>query len=385
MIIFSLQIPSFCFIIILVFAMEKWIQGLEILNILHNNSFEAYFVGGAVRDYLLQVPVSDIDITTNARPEEIAKLFSDVTMEGKKYYSCRIHSNGYTYEVTTFRKDISYQDHRHPITELANSLEEDLTRRDFTINAIAMDKNQRIIDLYQGRRDIENKIIRTIGNPAVRFEEDGLRVLRALDFASRWNFHFDEEILKSFQKDYICMLKEEYIIDMIQKIANNPFDNGLQYIVEYKLLRSFPFYQVVVEEAYRCHYTKYIYALFYVLHHFIPSNLKITKKEIQRAKRIAFWIHNQFNSIAAYYGDFTYLSDAIELYNSLYQKNMDEETVFNLYKGLPIQSPKDIQINWKNYSNSSRAKITKKLEKAILSHKVKNEEDELKKYLEIEE
>lgn len=360
-------------------------QGLEILNRLHKHSYEAYFVGGAVRDYLQNVPVSDIDITTNALPEDIAKLFSDVTMEGEKYYSCRIHWQGYTYEVTTFRKDVFYQDHRHPVTEVASTLQEDLKRRDFTINAIAMDKNQKIIDVYHGKQDIENKIIRTIGEPKVRFDEDGLRVLRALDFASRWNYVLDTEILHSFNQDYLYSLKEEYIISMIKKIADNPFDNGIKYIVDYQLLKSFPFYQVVIEEAYKYQYTKHIFALFYVLHHFLPANSKLTKKEVQVAKDIAFWIEYQFSSIALYYGNKDVLVDALELYNAVYKKKIKEESILKQIQELPIHSPKDIHLNWEEYPSSLRSMITRKLEKAILLNQVKNEEDALKKYLENEE
>lgn len=384
MIIFSLQIRTFCFIINLVFTMEKWMQGLEILNTLNENGFEAYFVGGAVRDYLRKVPIRDIDITTNALPNQIAALFSNVTMEGKAYYSCRIHIQDFEFEVTTFRKDISYQDHRHPVTLPVQSLQEDLTRRDFTMNALAMDKDLTIIDFFQGKEDIQNHIIRCVGNPMIRFDEDGLRVLRALDFASRWNFRLDSSILESFQYDYLSSLKEEYIIEMLYKITRNPYDIGVRMLVEYQLLKSFPFYQVVVEEAYRTKYKKHIYSLFYVLHHFLPANVKISKKEIRLAKNMAFWIHHKFNSIALYYGDFLCLEEAIELNEILYKDKIRKEELLKKYELLPIKNSMDIHFDWKQ-CKANRSQITRKVERAILLNLIKNEEEAIKKYLEIEE
>lgn len=358
--------------------------GLEILNTLNANGYEAYFVGGVVRDYIRKAPIRDIDITTNALPNQIAKIFTNVTMEGEVYYSCRIHVHSYTYEVTTFRKDISYVDHRHPITIPVCSLKEDLARRDFTMNAIAMDKNLTIYDEFHGTEDIQNQIIRCVGNPRVRFEEDGLRVLRALDFASRWKYTLDKAIVESFCKDYLSVIKEEYIIEMIQKIAQNPYDIGLKMIVEYNILRSFPFYQVVVEEALETKYTKHMYSLFYVLHHFLPTNIKISKKEISLAKNMAFWILHHFDSIALYYGDMGCLEEAIELNNILYKENLCKDDILKRYEALPIHSTKDIHFDWKEIQKN-RSKITKKLETAILLFQVKNEEAALKKYLEIEE
>ena len=250
--------------------MDKLKLGLEILSILNEYSFEAYIVGGAVRDYVRKAPIEDVDLTTNAKPSDIAKIFPEVTNEGEDYLSCRIHYKGCTFEVTTFRKDISYIDHRHPQSIPVNTIEEDLSRRDFTINSLAMNRNYEIIDLYQGIEDIKNKTIRMIGNPKQRFDEDALRVLRALDFSSRFNYCLDKEILNSLSTDYVSYLKEEYIISMVKKIATNPYSIGLKYICKYQILRSFPFYQIVCEEAYHKKYSKHIFSFFLVFHDFFP-------------------------------------------------------------------------------------------------------------------
>ena len=232
---------------------------IEIIKKLNAYYYQAYIVGGAVRDYVRGEAITDVDITTNALPQEIAEVFQDVSLEGKDYLSCRIHYKDVIFEVTTFRKDIEYLDHRHPVIVQADTLEEDLVRRDFTMNALVMNQEKKIIDLFEGIKAIEEKVIYTIGNPKERFLEDGLRVLRALDFASRLSFRLDQTILDSFKEDYLKPLKEEYIITMLQKISQNLSPIGLEYIAKYNLLRSFPFYQVVCEEAVQYKYYNLIF------------------------------------------------------------------------------------------------------------------------------
>ncbi|MDE6407455.1 MAG: hypothetical protein K2K48_05525 [Anaeroplasmataceae bacterium] len=365
--------------------MDKLKLGLEILNTLNEYSFEAYIVGGAVRDYIRQSSIEDVDLTTNAMPEDIKKIFSDVTREGENYLSSRIHYKGYTFEITTFRTDLSYIDHRHPQSIPVKTLEEDLSRRDFTMNALAMNKDKEIVDLYHGVEDINRKVIRAIGDPIVRFNEDALRVLRALDFASRFNFQLDDEILNSFAYDYVSFLKEEYVVSMIEKITSNPYPIGLEYIAKYHVLRGFPFYQVVCEEAYQTKYTKHIFALFFCKHNFLPTNLKISNQEIKLAKDMAYLVRNDFSDIALYYGNLCCLDEAIELYNILKGKKLLIADIQNRIQDLPIHTCKDIHFDWNQIQAKERGKITKLLEQLIIDKKVENKNEVLKKYLEIEE
>lgn len=365
--------------------MDKLRLGFKILNILHENSYDAYIVGGAVRDYVRQAPIKDVDIATNALPEEIGKLFPEVSYEGEKYYSCRVHLEGITFEVTTFRKEITYFDHRHPEFQPVQSIEEDLARRDFTMNALAMKSLDLIIDPFNGIKDIENGIIRMIGNPSVRFNEDALRVLRALDFASRWNYQLEQSILDSFSEDYVKYLKEEYIISMIKRIASNPFSNGLKYICDYKIFRSFPFYQVVCEDACGLKYGKNVFALFYTLHNFLPANCILSRQERVSARDIAYWVRHSFDSISLYYGNPDCIEEAIELYNHLYHKKSSYGDVIQQIQRLPIHSSKDIKVDWTQFPVESRGRLTKKVERAILLGKIKNEEQEVKQFLETEE
>ncbi|MCR4822238.1 MAG: HD domain-containing protein [Treponema sp.] len=164
-------------------------------KIFTENGFEAYLVGGAVRDILLGKKESDWDITTNARPEEIMKIFHRVIPTGIAHGTVTIHFMGKEIEATTFRSESDYSDGRHPDrVSFDATLEDDLSRRDFTMNAIAASlKDGKIIDPFDGQKDIKNKIIRTVGKAKDRFLEDGLRPIRAIRFSSQLNFQIEEE------------------------------------------------------------------------------------------------------------------------------------------------------------------------------------------------
>ncbi len=167
-----------------------------ILEKLNNSGFEAFAVGGCVRDSLLGIEPKDYDVTTNATPEQIKECFCDFrTIDtGIEFGTVTVISDGYPIEVTTYRIDGEYNDNRRPDSvEFTSQLSEDLRRRDFTINAMAFNEKTGIIDLYGGKADLADGIIRAIGNPVERFNEDGLRIMRALRFASCYNFSIESE------------------------------------------------------------------------------------------------------------------------------------------------------------------------------------------------
>ena len=164
----------------------------EIIHRLRESGHEAYFVGGCVRDFILNQTSSDYDIVTSARPEEVIKLFPRTVAIGAKFGVVAVITDNHSFEVATFRSDDVYEDGRHPSRIHYSTAREDVFRRDFTINGLLMDPDTGdIIDYVNGRFDIDNKIVRTIGNPGKRFREDYLRLLRAVRFAA--NLHFDLE------------------------------------------------------------------------------------------------------------------------------------------------------------------------------------------------
>lgn len=167
-----------------------------IFDILENNGFECYAVGGCVRDIILGTAPHDIDFTTNATPDEILECFKNFkTLElGKKYGTIAVINDKDVFEITTYRVDGKYSDSRHPDgVVFSRNLKDDLSRRDFTVNAMAMDNNGNIIDLFRGKADLSNKIIRTVGLPEERFTEDALRMFRALRFSAKLGFEIEKE------------------------------------------------------------------------------------------------------------------------------------------------------------------------------------------------
>ena len=172
-----------------------------VLQRLNEAGFAAFAVGGCVRDSLLGLPPKDWDICTAARPEETAALFPRTLLTGAKYGTVTVLEPGGPFEVTTFRKEGDYEDSRHPEeVEFLPALEGDLSRRDFTVNAMAADREGNVTDLFRGREDLKSRILRCVGTSETRFSEDALRILRALRFASQLDFAVEEETGKALIK-----------------------------------------------------------------------------------------------------------------------------------------------------------------------------------------
>ncbi|MEA2097554.1 MAG: HD domain-containing protein [Patescibacteria group bacterium] len=199
----------------------------SVIEKLEKSGFEAYVVGGSVRDFLLGKIPKDWDITTNAMPKEIQKVFSEsfynnkfgtVTVVNKKTED----ENLKNVEITTFRIDADYSDNRHPdAVKFTPSLKEDLVRRDFTVNAMAVQLiTYKIVDLFDGRKDLEDKIIRAVGDPNKRFNEDALRMLRAIRFSSQLGFKIEKNTFEAIQKNsgLLKFVSQERIRDEFEKI-----------------------------------------------------------------------------------------------------------------------------------------------------------------------
>src|SRR5690625_811220 len=180
---------------------KKFQVAAEIIDKLEDNGYDAFFVGGCVRDLLLNKEVKDIDIATAAPPSVVQKLFDKVIPVGIDHGTVIVRHKSVSYEVTTFRQDDTYSDQHHPDEVIfINTIDEDLKRRDFTINALAMNKHGHIIDLFNGKNDIQNKQIRSVGNARERFLEDPLRIIRALRFSSQLGFMIEAKTLNQMQK-----------------------------------------------------------------------------------------------------------------------------------------------------------------------------------------
>ena len=203
--------------------MEMPKKSVTAFQLLGKAGYECFLVGGCVRDMLMGKVPHDIDITTNAIPEEIKAVFSDFhTLDiGIKHGTVTVMLEDEPIEITTYRTESSYSDGRHPDKVVfTRNIRDDLSRRDFTSNAIAFSPKVGIVDPFGGRRDIENKLLRCVGTPEERFKEDSLRILRALRFASVLGFDIDEKTEKAMYncKELISIVSPERIYSEITKL-----------------------------------------------------------------------------------------------------------------------------------------------------------------------
>jgi len=220
----------------------KFEGAYEISKILKDNGFQCYVVGGIVRDFLLYKTIDDDsewDLATDAKPEEIFQIFSKKRIKvipiGIKHGTVAVIYKDKTYEITTFRIDKEYKDGRHPSEVVfTSSIEEDLARRDFTINAMAIDIiDGKFVDPFGGINDLKNKIIRAVGDPDIRFSEDGLRLMRACRFATKLEFTIEEKTLEAMKrnKDKIKNVSAERIRDeLIKMLLAKKTSIGIEYM-----------------------------------------------------------------------------------------------------------------------------------------------------------
>ena len=176
-------------------------KAVFVVQSLRQEGYEAYFAGGSVRDMLLGKPPQDYDVTTSARPEDIQRMFPDTIPVGAQFGVILVLIDGQPFEVASFRHDGPYLDGRRPSHVRYGSLEEDVRRRDFTINGMVYDPlADRVIDLVEGRRDLEQRRIRAIGDAEQRFQEDRLRMIRAVRFAASLNFVIEDSTFAAVQR-----------------------------------------------------------------------------------------------------------------------------------------------------------------------------------------
>ncbi len=208
--------------------MSGLITAYEVLRIIESHGFRAFLVGGAVRDIVMGKIPSDYDIATSASPYKIKEIFSSFKqyLSGERYKTVGVIFKGTNFEITTFREESGYGDHRHPDVTSASNINSDVLRRDFTINAIYMDKNGEIFDPLLGKEDIKKRLIRAVGNADERFSEDALRILRAVRFASALCFKIESETALAMRRcaPLIKNISKERITEELKKaVAGEAF------------------------------------------------------------------------------------------------------------------------------------------------------------------
>ena len=373
---------------------NKFKGAIDILKIFNQNGYEAYFVGGCVRDYLLGEDFSDIDITTNALPDEVKKVFRKSIDTGIQHGTVTILVNGDSYEVTTFRTEEDYANHRSPEkVEFVSNLREDLDRRDFTINAMALDYNGKLFDYHNGENDLSSKIIRTVNNPNERFYEDALRMLRAFRFSSKLGFEIENNTLNAIKKnaELIKFVSIERIVNEFKKLlAGKGNLRSLELLIDSKLNSYIPFFDEVDEVqdflSYSFCQSLYILAKSNNISFEKLRDLKLSNKEIKKIKeyeRINLeFIDNTPLELILYKYDKNDIHFIIDYFGYCDKKEID---IINLpitsFNDIAITSTEIISIIDKSPGPWIKD-ITKKLEEAILLNKINNTEKNIVDFLE---
>ncbi len=223
---------------------EEFRRALPVMEEIEKEGFEAYFVGGSVRDVLLGQPIHDVDIATSAFPAEIKAIFSRTVDIGIEHGTVLVLFGDDQYEITTFRTESTYQDFRRPDqVSFVRSLAEDLKRRDFTINAFAVQDDGEVIDLFGGLKDLEQHVLRAVGNPHERFHEDALRMMRGLRFVSQLGFSFDDETFAAILENHSLLEKisvERIFIEFTKLLLGGHRNEAIRQFVATKCYRYCP-------------------------------------------------------------------------------------------------------------------------------------------------
>ena len=364
-------------------------EGLKLISILVDEGYSSFIVGGAVRDILLGLDINDIDIATSATPEKLKEMF--ITKEAQnKYNSIKVMFNDYEFEVTTFRKDLVYLDNRHPKFEVANTLESDIVRRDFTVNALAFDKDEKLIDLVGGKADLDNKIIRAIGNPNIRFEEDSLRILRAVYYASRLHFKIEEATYKALKEEgkLVQNLSFDRVYQMLYKMVNEKvYKEAFKLLVETYIYSYLKPFSEAIYEVYANNIDNLDWRIFLALA-FNKKDLKMYSfKDKSMLDTIYYLKQNNLLDPTLIYK--YQLEDLVIAYNL---KKREEKLNYSLndliktYNNLPIRNIKDLDISnleiidLTGLQGEELGSLIKDLFTQVLKGKLTNEYTILRKY-----
>lgn len=355
-------------------------KALEILNLLEDNNHTAYIVGGYVRDTLLGRKTNDIDICTSATPKEILNIFENVSISDTLYGSVVISYKGYKYDVTTFRKEIKYEKNRIPVKiKYIKNIKKDLLRRDFTINTLCMNKEGKILDILNVKKDLDNHILTTVGNPRYRIKEDSLRILRCIRFATILDFDIEPKT-KHFLTKYSYLLKE---LSMNRKkeelerifLSQNK-EKGIKLLIDLNLTSALDINKLPNIKI--CDDLIGIWCQLEVDD--IYPFTKLEKEQIQSLRRLLQY-EKLDNYLLYQYGPYL-----CTVYGEI--KDVSKRKINTIYQELPIHTIKDIQIKGNDISsilNKEPGQYIKEIftdiEKKILDNKLNNNYEEIKKYI----
>lgn len=360
--------------------MDNIEKGIKLINLISDLGYEAYIVGGAVRDYLLEIDVNDVDITTSMPIDKIKEHF-DVIDNGSKYLSVTINYLDTLFEITNFRKEINYLDHRHPEVIYTDNIYEDLERRDFTINALLIDKDGMIIDKFFGINDLKNKIIKTIGNPNKRFNEDALRILRALYLYAKLDFLFDDDTLTAMyvNKKLLGTLSEERLYEYFKKLLQYKTPKLLNFISVYDLFISIHPYMKWLLVASKDNTDFENILAYYKRYQEYPP--VISKDEIKLIDIYQNIVNQKYDKYVLY-ENYKLKNELIPIFIFM---GVDSNIINHYFDELMIKDDKELALSKKEISDlvepKNRSKVIELVIRAILDGKLKNEKEDIRNYV----
>ena len=335
---------------------NKMLEGaLKVIKKFEDEKYEAYIVGGFVRDYLLDMPAYDIDITTNCLPDEVERLFPNSFVQSAKYRTVTVEMDGYHYEVTTYRSDKKFKDHRHPETKVTKTLKQDVKRRDFTINSLCLDSDLNVIDYTGGLIDLRDKIIRTVGNPMKRLSEDALRVFRAFRFASRLDFTIENNTMNAIKLNtpLLKFISKERVRTELSKTFEEPyFKKVLPIMLDAGLFKVYPDMHEAAKVLNRNYYDIDLIEFATIASYIkgeVTEEVLLSRKEIkqitQTIEYIKIFENRSLSKRFLLDVSIECIDSALKIMKIFNNEIYTKEEIQAMIDELPIQSAKDLDIN----------------------------------------
>lgn len=385
--------------------LNEFSKARTILEKLEKYGYEAYFVGGCVRDLILQRPIKDIDITTSATPNDVKRVFGKVIPVGISHGTVIVRSEKTSYEVTTFRNKSKVLENTFIF---GTTLTDDLMYRDFTMNALAMDKDGNIIDLFSGQTHIENKLIKAVKDPYLRFQEDPLRMLRACRFASQLGFSIDQDTLKAialFKKSMRQVAVERIKDEMTSLLTGPHFIKGLSYIVDSGLIDELPIFSqhkdyVNLLQKQQTPFISFVHMVTFL--HYLNQQVTINKwirlwkgSNIEKAN-----IHQLHEAIMefetsglspwlVYQLDRTLHKPFIQIIATIYGESITMRELQTIHERLVIHSRHDLHVDghtlmkWFSHRKPGAwiEQMLQAIEKAVVLNELENKEQRIKEWI----
>ena len=355
-------------------------KALEVLKKLSENNYESYLVGGYPRDLILGRKTNDIDICTSATPKEILEIFDDVIVSDMQYGSVVIVYKGCKFDTTTFRKEIKYESNRKPVKiKYIKDIKKDLLRRDFTINTLCIDKDGNLLDILNIRSDLDNKLLKTVGNPRYRIKEDSLRILRCIRFATILDFDIEPKT-KHFLSKYSYLLKslsmnrKKEELDCIFLSQNK--EKGIKLLIDLSLTNALD-----INKLPNIKICNDLIGIWCQLE--VDDIYPFTKLEKNQMKELRELLkYDKLDNYLLYkYGPYL-----CTVYGEI--RGISKRKINTIYQELPIHTSKDILIRGNDISdilNREPGKYIKEIltdvERKILDNDLDNNYDDIKKYI----